>query len=590
MADRATRPLGGESSRQGAVGYYTSRVLSPLTEPLAIQLKGLLYPRLLSFSEGLDDEMSGILFDLNELLYARLDSEITARAIVNDFLDANLKEHLLFKGVWCPLKQRGYANGMEIKEQQATPLGLDSRWTAENLTDDEDNTLQLPPPPPRSPKGKEKEVSRREGEEIRRLREEFAKERRNMEQNMEVMARQMAELRTYAIQSNEGLRRSTSAYSTLLIQQPLRNTPIIQEPKSPQRPLNPFLKSYNRVFQNPGPSSNNNGPENIIGPNNTQGNSSYTPKEDPPKPESIPDKISSRQGQRADFPGALAGDPNDLSDFGDDRRGGNGGDWQGDRGHGYGRGRNGPFGLLRRFGNGPLKDSGSGNKPLRDFGRGRTTGNYIGNLVPIRPLARHGTLAYGTLSAFDDDGDDFLELGATDPYLRAKELALFARSFLKELNRYGLISDDYLAAFLIMLTEEAITFYYNYVIKARLPTFKTNAIAEISLDLVKKENLRTSLSECFKKLAKELKGIQGSLRPGLRDDRSLADKLYSHALEADSDLDEEYECFIQDRQYFGSKKAAKATKGEKRCFVCKKPGCWSTNYTLDERKASVAKF
>ncbi|EKD17819.1 hypothetical protein MBM_04188 [Drepanopeziza brunnea f. sp. 'multigermtubi' MB_m1] len=59
---------------------------------------------------------------------------------------------------------------------------------------------------------------------------------------------------------------------------------------------------------------------------------------------------------------------------------------------------------------------------------------------------------------------------------------------------------------------------------------------------------------------------------------------------ADSDLDEEYECFIQDRQYFEGKKAAKAIEGEKRCFVCKKPGCWSTNHTPDERKASVAKF
>ncbi|EKD19102.1 hypothetical protein MBM_02339 [Drepanopeziza brunnea f. sp. 'multigermtubi' MB_m1] len=42
-----------------------------------------------------------------------------------------------------------------------------------------------------------------------------------------------------------------------------------------------------------------------------------------------------------------------------------------------------------------------------------------------------------------------------------------------------------------------------------------------------KENLRTSLSECFKKLVKKLKGIQSSLRPGLKDDRSLANKLYS---------------------------------------------------------------
>ncbi|EKD14468.1 hypothetical protein MBM_07189 [Drepanopeziza brunnea f. sp. 'multigermtubi' MB_m1] len=212
-------------------------------------------------------------------------------------------------------------------------------------------------------------------------------------------------------------------------------------------------------------------------------------------------------------------------------------------------------------------DPGSGNELLRDPRRVRpTTGNYIGNPLPIRLLARQSTPAYGTLGALDDNRDDFLELRAADPHLRAKELALFARSFLKELkysrpdddfntqlrifadqaSRYGLTSDDYLAAFSIMLTKEAITFYYNHVIKARLPTFKANAIAvkdyfetdhrrqakydrweQISLELVRKENPGTSLSECFEKLAKELRGIQSSLRPGLRDDRSLADKLYS---------------------------------------------------------------
>ncbi|EKD17818.1 hypothetical protein MBM_04187 [Drepanopeziza brunnea f. sp. 'multigermtubi' MB_m1] len=204
-----------------------------------------------------------------------------------------------------------------------------------------------------------------------------------------------------------------------------------------------------------------------------------------------------RINKRETKAGALAGDPNGLGDYDDDRRRGNGGDWQGDRGYGYGRGRNGPSGPPRGFGNGPSKDPGFGNEPLKDPGRGRTTGNYIGNSLPIRPLARHSTLAYGTPSAPDDDSDDFLKLGAADLYLRAKELALFARSFPKELkysrpdddfktqlgifadqaSRYGLTSDDYLAAFPIMLTEEAITFYYNHVIKARLPTFKANAIA-----------------------------------------------------------------------------------------------------------------
>ncbi|EKD19101.1 hypothetical protein MBM_02338 [Drepanopeziza brunnea f. sp. 'multigermtubi' MB_m1] len=112
-------------------------------------------------------------------------------------------------------------------------------------------------------------------------------------------------------------------------------------------------------------------------------------------------------------------------------------------------------------------------------------------------------------------------------------------------------------------------------------------LSKARLHLIKKENLRTSLSECFEKLVKELKRIQSSLRPGLKDNRSLANKLYSAyknvlkttiarmnlaftfiaaiadirkaiafatktsrplaKAKADFDLDEEYECFIQDR-------------------------------------------
>ncbi|EKD16463.1 hypothetical protein MBM_04932 [Drepanopeziza brunnea f. sp. 'multigermtubi' MB_m1] len=421
MADRATGPPGRESSRQRAIRYYTFRVLSLPTEPLAIQPKQTLYPRLLSLSKGLNNEMSGILFDLNELLYARPNSKITARAIIKDFLDAKCRK----------LKDYDF---LKRKEKEA--------------------------------------LSRREErEEIRRLREEFLKERSDIERNMEAMAKQMAELRTYAIQSNERLRRSTLAYSSLIHQpyQSLRNTLIIQEePKSSQRLLNLFLKGYSRIFEKPRSSSNKNGLKIIIGLDNNRGYGSYTLKEDPPKPKSIPDKISSYQGQRADFPILAITDEKETEEISKEIE---------------------DTDTERRFGNGLLKDLGSGNEPLKDLERRRTIGNYIGNPVPIRPLAKHSTLAYGTLSAFNDDRDDFLELRATDPHLKAKELALFARSFPKEL-KYSGPDDD----------------------------FKTQ--------LIKKENPGTSLSECFEKLAKELKGIQGSLRPGLKDDRSLADKLY----------------------------------------------------------------
>ncbi|EKD15139.1 glycosyl transferase [Drepanopeziza brunnea f. sp. 'multigermtubi' MB_m1] len=253
----------------------------------------------------------------------------------------------------------------------------------------------------------------------------------------------------------------------------------------------------------------------------------------------------------------LASNPNDLDGSDGDPEGGNrgGSEWNGHGGRGRGHG-----GPIRGQGNEPLRDPGRGYEPLGEPGPNRP---LTSTLFSTRVLARHSTLAYGTLG---DPDDDFLELGTTDPYSRAKELALFARSFPKELKysgpkndfntrlrifadhacRYGLTTDDYLAAFLIMLAREAIGFYYNYVIKAQLPTFKANAIAvrdhfetdqrrqanydrweEILLELIRKENPANSLAECFEKLERELRTVQRALRPGLRDDKSLADKLYS---------------------------------------------------------------
>ncbi|EKD12972.1 hypothetical protein MBM_08926 [Drepanopeziza brunnea f. sp. 'multigermtubi' MB_m1] len=141
----------------------------------------------------------------------------------------------------------------------------------------------------------------------------------------------------------------------------------------------------------------------------------------------------------------------------------------------HGRRRGGHGSPTKREENGPPKDLRFGNEPLKDLGQDLERGyEPLGGPRPNRPLtstpfstrviAKH---TYGILRAFNDDRDDFFELRAADLHLRAKELALFARSFLKELN------------------------------------------------------------ECFEKLAKELKGIQSSLRLGLKDDKSLADKLYS---------------------------------------------------------------
>ncbi|EKD20952.1 hypothetical protein MBM_00065 [Drepanopeziza brunnea f. sp. 'multigermtubi' MB_m1] len=190
------------------------------------------------------------------------------------------------------------------------------------------------------------------------------------------------------------------------------------------------------------------------------------------------------------------------------------------------------------FGNGPLKDSGFGNEPLKDPGRERTTGNHIG--------------------APDDDGDDFLELGAADPHSRAKELALFARSFLKELKTTSRlitggkqnttakrkfrwiwsrkrIQGPRLASALRSSLRSSRDFkaYYDQTTIARMNlafTF-TAAVADI----------RRAISFAIK-----------TFRPAkVRAYASFSEPhdhtCSQHALEADSDLDEEYECFIQDR-------------------------------------------
>ncbi|EKD14698.1 hypothetical protein MBM_06909 [Drepanopeziza brunnea f. sp. 'multigermtubi' MB_m1] len=312
----------------------------------------------------------------------------------------------------------------------------------ENLTDDEDNTPQPPPPPLRSPKGKE----RKEGEEIRRLREEFAKEKRDIEQNIKI--------------------------SVPNLSNPRREFSNPKKGSSTLGRTDKLLRSLNRLR---------------IDKRDTKG---IRIAKNAPKGTDIT-KLEPRLVIQMALAILTMTDEKETREISKEIEAT---DTEG--------------------------DPGFGNELLKDLRRGRTTGNYIGNPLPIRPLARHNTPAYGTPSALDDNDNDFLELKATDLYLRAKELAF----------RYGLISDDYLAAFLIMLTGKAITFYYNHVIKARLSTFKANAIAvkdHFETDHRRKENPRTSLSECFEKLAKELKGIQGSLRPGLRDDRSLADKLYS---------------------------------------------------------------
>ncbi|EKD20121.1 hypothetical protein MBM_02073 [Drepanopeziza brunnea f. sp. 'multigermtubi' MB_m1] len=182
-------------------------------------------------------------------------------------------------------------------------------------------------------------------------------------------------------------------------------------------------------------------------------------------------------------------------------------------------------------------DPGFGNEPLKDPGRGRTTGNYIGNLLPIRPLAKQSILAYGTPGAFNDDSDDFLKLRAADLYPRAKELALGIQGSL----RPGLRDDRSLANKLYLTYKNVPE---TTIARMNLAFTSTAAVADIRRAIA----FATKTS----RPAKASKAYASSSEPH--------DHICSYnTLKADSDLDEEYECFIQDRQYFEGKKAAKAT-------------------------------
>ncbi|EKD18343.1 hypothetical protein MBM_03336 [Drepanopeziza brunnea f. sp. 'multigermtubi' MB_m1] len=527
---RGKQRASGTSARAQATEIQAPRISTQFTNPLSRPAEP---PSMLPNDPGtrntferpdgdapdLDNYASDLDFDLDSLPYSKPESHTRARLIIEDFLDIKsegLKDHEL----WSLFR---HAKQVERFPNQSSLIRLTK------IIDE-----ALPSPLPLSANSLRQSL-REEYEELRRQKEAIARDLNDLrnltitrdaqkrKESIEEATRHKEELKAARQSSRRSSRDSLPSPVPLLLQPPI---------PSPRE----HAKEY----------------------------------DEPLKVEEIPGNFYSHQGngyrqdRAQEYEQALASNPNDPDGSDGDPERGNkrGSEWNGHGGRGGGHG-----GPTKRGENGPPRDPGFGNEPPRDPGRGYEPPGGPGPNRPLtstpfstRVLARH---TYGTPAPNDDD---FPELGTADPYPRAKELALFARSFPKELkysgpdddfrtqlrifanqaSRYGLTSDDYLAAFPIMLTREAITFYYNHVIKARLPTFKANAIAvrdhfetdhrrqakydrweQISLELVRKENPGTSLSECFEKLAKELRGIQSSLRPGLRDDRSLADKLYS---------------------------------------------------------------
>ncbi|EKD12608.1 hypothetical protein MBM_09177 [Drepanopeziza brunnea f. sp. 'multigermtubi' MB_m1] len=491
-------PQGGESGRQGASGTSAKAQTTGIQAPRISTTRADLLFRspaqppnpgtrnTLEAPDGdaldLDNYASDLGFDLDSLPYSKPESHTKARLIIEDFLDIKTsivqieKEH---QWTW--------------KEQREQSIeGFDSKWN--------DITIAR---------------LNRQTKEVAKIQGKQRKER------IEEATRHKEELEAAKAAKQSSRRSSRSSRDSLPSPVPLLLQPAILSPKEHAREYDEPLK----VEEIPGNFYSHQGQRGDLRPRLRQPQEAQTYRGHTLKEEIRREEDQGngyRQGRAQGYEQkreqALAGDPSDPdSSNGDPERGNKrGNEWNrhGRRGGGHG-------GPTRGQGNEPPRDPGQENEPPRDPGRGYEPPGEPG---PNRPLTgtpfstRVIANTYSTPGAPDDD-DDFPELGAADPHPRAKELALFAKSFPKELkysgpdddfktqlsifadqaSRYGLTSDDYLAAFPIMLTKEAITFYYNHVIKARLPTFKANAIAS----------------------------IQSSLRPSLKDDKSLADKLYS---------------------------------------------------------------
>ncbi|EKD19433.1 hypothetical protein MBM_02670 [Drepanopeziza brunnea f. sp. 'multigermtubi' MB_m1] len=478
----------------------------------------------------INEDTSDLDFDLDSLPYSKPESHTKARLIIEDFLD--IKTSII------QIKEEHQWTWEEQRAQQAAIEGFDSRWNEVtiarlNRQTEEVAKIQgkqverfpqsglirltkvIDEPLPSTPNSPRQSLRKEENEELQKqiLRNEELQRRNN------AIARDLDDLRNLTItkdaqQRKERIEEATrhkeelkaarqsssrrSSRDSLPSPVPLLLQPAILSPKE-------YAKEYNDPqIQEKFSSYQRQRKDLRFGSQQDQGNG-Y--------------RQGRAQGYEQKREQAPANDLSDPDSSDGDPEGGNrrGNEWDrhGRKGGGHG---------------GPTK--GQGNEPPRDPGRDPGRGyEPPGGPGPNRPptstpfstrvLARH---TYGTPAP---DDDDFPELGTADPHPKAKELALFAKSFPKELKysrpkndfntrlkifadhacRYGLTTDDYLAAFPIMLAEEAIGFYYNYVIKAQLPTFKENAIA--IKDYFKTEHRRQAKYD------------------RLKDDKSLADKLYS---------------------------------------------------------------
>ncbi|KAI0998751.1 hypothetical protein K3495_g9443 [Podosphaera aphanis] len=195
---------------------------------------------------------------------------------------------------------------------------------------------------------------------------------------------------------------------------------------------------------------------------------------------------------------------------------------------------------------------------------------------------------------------------------------------------------DYAKAFATMLTGEARDYYFNKISEQRQER-KTIEWEDTKLEDFKERYPDKTLHECFDIMRDKLMKDQAILRSELQTDATIRDKLYracrdvpecnlalfrrsptfqgaseeiwnSLAIQSripsqkaftayDADPLGSHEVLFTDRKYKGKTSrfenhpnSSRNYDKTKKCFICKKPGCWSTNHSDEQRRLSFQKF
>jgi hypothetical protein len=216
-------------------------------------------------------------------------------------------------------------------------------------------------------------------------------------------------------------------------------------------------------------------------------------------------------------------------------------------------------------------------------------------------------------------------------------------------DRVGVPKEAYRKALPVMLKGLALDYYYSDLINSTFTfeqlcqaiqhhfedaNYRRSTLTEwntIDLEAIKSQNPDKPISQCFQLLVNKLRTLRHGLTPDLQSDTFMLNKLvlacrsvpacqiacsappdnlsalisslktsitayeFSHKNESISNT------FMTDRRYYSNSShrynrdrppsnRPRFNRSTKRCFICKKEGCWSTNHSESEQKQARERF